>query len=404
MIPGVSINPQAVDLANQEYELVQSFLNNKNLSKSWFAHGTKMMDVGEQKAMAGRTEWENLPMIEEASDKLIERILAEKRYDIISHIKDLNVDGMGVLRGVSGVGGLLMEPVGWNQLAKLGPDSMDSRLRSNLNSWMKDSKKETRLRTRNPDDKVNMRQCFAAVGKTYSAFDWDQLAGVIKNTQFPGDARADVKYDGSRASFEIVLHNPYEVQELGVGRLFRVAIVISSADNGTEGYRIKYKAVRIACINCTLISDEDLVFRTTHRGNKIQEVVTAAITRSSTALDNFAARWSEAYTKQYHDRYDGTPLGAEEVFKRLIAAKKIIVPHLGRDELLEYLMTAWNKEPGDTAAHVNAAITRMAHESAPSWKSPWYQEDLEETAGELLYQKNYVIEPIDEEKREEWEW
>ncbi len=46
----------------------------------------------------------------------------------------------------------------------------------------------------------------------------------------------------------------------------------------------------------------------------------------------------------------------------------------------------------------------MAHESAPTWKSPWYQEDLEEAAGDLLYQKNYVLEPIDEEKREEWEW
>jgi len=404
LIPGVDINPNAVNLANQEYELVQNFLNNKNLNKSWFAHGTKMLDMGEQKAMEGRTQWENLPMVEEASDKLIERIKAENRYDIVTKIKELSVDGMGVLRGAPGGGGLIMEPVGWNQLAKLGPDAMDSRLRSNLNSWMKDCTKETKLRTRNPDATTNMKQCFAAVGKNYQAFDWDQLAAVTKATQYPSDARADVKYDGSRATFEVVLHNPYEVDELGVGRLFRVAIIISSADNGTEGYRIKYKAVRIACINCTLVSDENLVFRTTHRGNKIQDVVEAAIRASSTALDSFASRWSDAYTKQYHDRYDGTPLGAEETFKRLIAAKKIVVPHLNRDDLLSYLMTAWNKEPGDTVAHVNAAITRMAHESAPSWKSPWYQEDLEEAAGELLYQKNYVIEPIDEEKRDEWEW
>lgn len=404
LIPGVGINPQAAVLANQEYELVQNFLNNKNLAKTWFAHGTKMMDSGEAKAMAGRTEWENLPMVEDACDKLIERIKAESRYDLITKIKELSVDGMGILRGAPGGGGLIMEPVGWNQLAKFGPDTMDTRLRSNLNAWMKDSTKETKLRTRNPDAVTNMRQCFASVGKTYSAFDWDQLAGVIRATQYPGDARADVKYDGSRATFEVVLHNPYEVDELGVGRLFRVAIIISSADNGTEGYRIKYKAVRIACINCTLVHDENLVFRTTHRGNKVQEVVETAIRASSTALDSFAARWSDAYTKQYHDRYDGTPLGAEETFKRLIAAKKIVVPHMDRDALLAHLMGAWEKEPGDTVAHVNAAITRMAHESAPSWKSPWYQEDLEDSAGELLYQKNYVLEPIDEEKREEWEW
>jgi hypothetical protein len=281
---------------------------------------------------------------------------------------------------------------------------MDSRARTNLNTWMSGSKKEVRLRTRHPDVVTNMKQVYATVGRNYTAFDWDQLAQVIKTTQYPDDARANIMYDGSRASFEVVLHNPYTVDEVGVGRLFRVAIVISSADNGTEGYRIKYKAVRIACINCTLIADENLIFRTTHRGNKVQEVVEKAIQHSSRALDSFAAKWSSAYEKQYHDRYDGTPLSAEEVFKRLIASRKISVPHLEKDELLKTLMDAWNREPGDTVAHVNNAITNMAHNATSSWKSPWYQEDLEEDAGTLLYAKNYVLDRIDEEKREEWGW
>lgn len=400
LIPGVDKNPLAVSLANEEYEATQRFLNKTDLAKTFYAHGTEMIQGGKEVAMKGRADWDKLPLIEDGCDKLIERIKSEERVDMVTKVNSLSVDSLGLVRGAPI--GLLMEPVGWSQLAKLGPDDMDTRLKSNLNAWMRTSTKETKLRTRNP--KSNLRQCFAAVGKGYSSFDWDQLAQVIKTVSYPGDARADVKYDGSRASFEVVLHNPYNINELGVGRLFRVAIVISSADNGTEGYRIKYKAIRIACINCTLINDESLIFRTTHRGNKVREVVETALRSSSNALDNFAAKWGEAYTKQYHDKYDGTPLGAEETFKRLIATKKIVVPHMTREDLLENLMSAWNLEPGDTVAHVNSAITRMAHDAAPSWKSPWYQEDLEDTAGELLYQKNYVLEPIDDEKRDEWEW
>jgi len=402
LIPGVSINPIAANLSNEEAALIKRFLNKEDISKTWFAHGTKMLDMGETTAMAGRREWDDLPFVEESCDVLVDRIKAEQRTDMVTKIKHLSVDHLGILRGAPV--GLIMEPVSWNQIAKLGPKSMDSRLKTNLNTWMKDSEKSTKLRTRNPDSVTSLRQCFASVGTSYAAFDWDQLALVIKAAKYPADARAEVKYDGSRANFEVVLHNPYDINELSVGRAFRVAIVISSADNGTEGYHIKFKAVRIACINCTLVADENLVFRTTHRGNKIAEVVEEAIRASSKALDSFGERWSAAYTKMYHDRYDGTQLGAEETFKRLIAAKKIVVPHLTRDELLASLVSAWNLEPGDTVAHVNAAITRMAHEAASSWKSPWYQEDLEEVAGELLYQKNYVLEPIDSEKREEWSW
>lgn len=402
MIPGIDINPIAVNLANEEAALIKQFLNKENLKKTWFSHGTKMLDCGEAVAMAGRQQWDNLPFVEESCDSLIARIKAEQRTDITTKVNQLSVDRIGILRGAPM--GLIMEAVGWNQLAKLAPESVDSRLRGNLNSWLSSSSKEINLRTRNPDRTTNLRHCFASVGKSYAAFDWDQLAMVIKNTKYPSDARAEVKYDGSRATFEVVLHNPYDINELSVGRAFRVAIIISSADNGTEGYRIKFKAIRIACINCTLIDDESLVFRTTHRGKRVLEIVEEAIRASSRALDSFGNKWSAAYTKMYHDRYDGTPLGAEETFKRLIAAKKIIVPHVDRDELLTKLMSAWNLEPGDTVAHVNAAITRMAHESSSSWKSPWYQEDLEDIAGELLYQKNYVLEPIDAEKREEWSW
>lgn len=404
LIP-TNVNQQVANLANQEYELVQKFLNKTNLAETFFVHGTPMIQYGINKAMAGRTQWENLPMVEEGCDKLIDLIVAEQRHDMLVPIKDLSVDSMGIVRGAPNVSGLIMEPVSWQQIAKYAPDEIDSRLRSNLNTWMRDSKKSVKMRTRNPEPTTNMRQCFASVGKNYQAFDWDQLAGIIKTIQtYPSDARAEVKYDGARATFEIVLHNPYEVQELGVGRTFRVAIVISSADNGTEGYQIRYKAVRIACVNCTLISDDSLVFTTTHRSKNVQEIVTQALQASSTALDGFATRWSDAYTKMYHDKYDGTSLGAEETFKRLIAARKVVIPHLTRDDILAHLMEAWNREPGDTVAHVNSAITRMAHESASKWKSPWYQEDLEETAGELLYQKNYVLDKIDDEKREEWGW
>lgn len=79
LIPGVDIRPVAATLANQEYAQVQEFLKNDDLSKTFYAHGTEMLGMGKDIAMNGRTEWEKLPVIEDACDKLEARIKAEIR-------------------------------------------------------------------------------------------------------------------------------------------------------------------------------------------------------------------------------------------------------------------------------------------------------------------------------------
>lgn len=405
-VAGVDVVADAKTLADGEADMVRQFLGKTTLAKTFFAYGTKMLAAGEHVAMEARAKFDELPFASESADKLIERIASEQRRDYQVRLADLHVDERGVLRRANG--GLVLDGVAWQQIAGLCPEELqiDSRLRSNLNGWLRlAGDKEVRLRTRYPDQATRLRQAFAAVSTSYTAYDWDRIAADIARVM-PGDAKAEVRYDGRRASFDVILHNPYKVEELGVGRTFRVMVSISSADDGREGYRIRYKAVRIRCINCTLVSDAKLKLNARHVGGpKFADLVGKAIGEAGQAMDSFAAAWADGYTRGYTD-YDGTPIGAEESFKRLIVAKKVYVPGLKRDELLHVLMTAWAKEPGDTLAHVNAAITRAAHESASEWSSPWVTEDLEETAGELLYAtvKECRLPDIDKEKRAEWNW
>lgn len=63
---------------------------------------------------------------------------------------------------------------------------------------------------------------------------------------------------------------------------------------------------------------------------------------------------------------------------------------------------AWDAEPGDSVAHVHNAITRAAH-TAPTSKT-WADDDVEEQASELLYQKVHVLAEIPEDVRADLSW
>ena len=64
-----------------------------------------------------------------------------------------------------------------------------------------------------------------------------------------------------------------------------------------------------------------------------------------------------------------------------LATSGQITPAVARDTLVEALLTAHSKEPGDSLVDVLNAVTRAAHEA--EW-SEFHRQMLEQRAGELL--------------------
>lgn len=397
-VAGVTIRENARARAAAETSKARAELGLKlDDSELYFASGTKMLADGEKKAREYRQEWEKRPLVGEAMDSLHATISAERRRDFSVKASELRLDEQGRLTRGKG-GAIIPTAHAFSQLCNRSP--FDNTLRYNVNAWIAGCNKTLKLRTRNPNTEQQTREAFAIVSPKYAAFDSDQVARAVKEL-VPADTRATVEYDGSRTQIDVSYSNPYELgDEIAVGRLHRVGLRIDKADDGTRAFRIRLYAERIACINCTILADSRLTFNRRHVGSlkAFRELVRDALASTGNAIRGFGDLWREANERAIHDSFGGTALSAQQCFKRLIAAKYLHVPHVKAPDLLGKLMDAWSVEPGDTAAAVNRAITRLAHTES-SWKSRWYQDDLETVAGELLYQKVYALDPLTEKQK-----
>ena len=381
---GVDVNPLAKEIADSEQAAVRSIMGMTiDEQAQWFRNGTKMLACGEATAMGLRQQFDDLPLMRDSLDTFIGLIKAEERKDYIAPLSGVRITDEGLITGING--SLLPTPQGQQTLASFGPKTMDSRLRQNVNLWASESPKTVKFRTRNPQED-GKRFHFATVSQKYSVFDADQVAQDLIDGGLPLDARGETKYDGHRWSFTSELAPTFKVEELGVGRVFRVLVKISGADDRSQGLRAEFQAKRIKCINCTTMTDKRLVFKRKHMG-EIRGLFAQSMGAVETAMQEFSNLWAEANTEALVDKATGDGLSAEETFKRLIAHGYVSVPHVKKADLLSKLMGAFEEEPGSSSASIHNAITRLAHEGASGWASPWYMDDLEEQAGKLLFQR-----------------
>ncbi|MBM3273046.1 hypothetical protein FJY94_07375 [Candidatus Kaiserbacteria bacterium] len=397
--PGKTILEPAKKLADEEEDLVFKTTGLK-LGTTWYANGTKMLRIGEETAMQLRGEWEAEPTVGEAMDKIVDIVQAEKRVDYSEPIKSVRVDGNGILTGVNG--NVILDENAWGQLVARGPEDL-GRLRGNINLWTPHSNAHGLFRTRRQHPQTGVSECYAVMGKRYAKYDFDEVATLVKATM-PSDAHATFLYDGFKWQIEVSFAAPFEInEELGVGRLHRISAVFTGADNGTQSIRQKYKAVRIRCVNCTTVTTENLVFVRKHVGQTMAEFLEQAMTKASEAMEVFGARWRKANEEQMIDSVEGGILTPAEVFKRLIAHGYVSAPGAGGNQkLLDLLLGSFDKEPGSTAAHINMAITRLAHEQANKWTSPWVVDELEDQAGHLLFNHVLALRPLSDEQQEKW--
>ena len=136
-------------------------------------------------------------------------------------------------------------------------------MRTNINAWAgKRRGDRVRIRIRDTEDRA-ARELFAVVGTGYVPYDLDAIAADVAEL-LPADARVRVRYDRQRARIDAVLCNPHHFPDstgaAGVGEAHRLALRITTADDGTGGFRLRWAAERIRCVNLTLLRGSRTVF------------------------------------------------------------------------------------------------------------------------------------------------
>lgn len=334
---------------------------------------------------------EALPTVEEACGKLVETVNKEEREDISVPLKDMFVDEEGRFARrdggeiAPGLKYLVPTEAAWRALAMKAPESVLPGLKSNVNGWLQRKQVDAITRTMRPTE--SMRLWYGLVSDRYAAHDANEIAKEVAET-LDSDCKGRVKYEGNGGRYEIsaILPRPFDVE----GDLHQVIVSVRSADNGTLSKQIHFKAYRLACTNGISIVDGNLIAKMRHIGDEqeLREMFSQSLEMANEAMESFRHLWGYAKENQFFDRETGEKIDNVEAMKRLCAEKVLHVPHVRPPALFEKVYDSFTREPGESIADVVNAVTRTAWENANDWKSPWYEEDLEEQGGQLLY--NYL--------------
>lgn len=237
------------------------------------------------------------------------------------------------------------------------------------------------------------REIFSTVSPRYHVFDGpdavDAFLGAI-----PADGRADVLVEGARWKFKSTFHTPLLPSEVVVGDVLRAWVSIAGRDDGRGGFRVSVGIDEARCLNCTEIHAVN-VEGVRHAAEAAKKFV-ALVKKQFNKIEGFATKWAEAQKDNIIAGLTDGGADPHYVFGQLVDRGLVSKGGVGREEMVERLV---RHSHGHHASRYDVvrAITEAAH--VESWKSPWFTEELEAEAGQLLYNYVYVAPEAQEQTR-----
>ncbi len=352
------------------------------LAPPLYAPGTRVLPLGDANFRVERRRAEALPPFPGASSAVIATVRQEARRDLHVPLGEVAMTERGALL----VGGEehALEVGAFYQLAQLAGFGMGARylaekcggeLRAeNVNAQFKKAKgRVLTLRTRAQDGGGD-RAVYAAVTPAYAPVDTDRVLSAVAPAL--ADARAELVYDGSGAR-ATALWMPDEVVDLAAGDVFKAGVRVETDDTGRGRVRISAVVFRNRCLNLIVIGEGSVeTVSAVHKGSPdaILAKVAAGVEAAREKIADFLAAWGRARSVKVDP----------EVTIRQIVEERRLLPRGQRDvdAVVEAILAAWRREPGDTLADAANALTRAAHET-PTWGMD-FREELERQAARLV--------------------
>jgi hypothetical protein len=362
------------------------------------------------KARKARIELRERPLIADAVGNVCRMVEGEKRLSTARQLPALTYTAGDTLVKTGGAGGARMTRRAFQQLlgragaapyaaTYLGHESVPAEMRAeHVRHWLANASDTEQV----PDsagklhpvttprdamilsklDTKGERYVYGVVSDSYTRYDLDAVMRDLAKC-VPATSRVAVAYNPESTRWRIDVSIGAEFEPV-VGDIHRVTLRLRSQDAGGASVSGDIFAERARCLNFSKVMLRGKASRVRHIGADVATKVRQLMEIQGEALNDFAAVWSDAnQTALIGEALSGDG-EARDVFRALIKAGHL--PALDGEELaVDRYFNAWLQEPGHTqAAFVNAA-TRAAHEGA--WSSPWAGEAIEESAGELLYNR-----------------
>lgn len=229
------------------------------------------------------------------------------------------------------------------------------------------------------------RALYGAVGPKYPhEYGMDRVISDVQ-AMFPGEARGTLTYDSASTRWRVDACVGAEFEPV-VGDVYRMGLRYGAHDAGGGSYYADLYGIRVRCVNFTKIHGLKRLGRVRHVGSltDLQARVRDLIEIGADAVSAYAGAVREANESAICERALSGDGDARAVFAALISGGYLPAPG-GPEAAAEAYFNAWAVEPGHTRLDFVNAATRAAHEG--SWSSPWVTEEIEESAGQLLYQR-----------------
>jgi len=368
-----------------------------------FAMGTALAPVGKAAYQESRSTYDAMPFASAALADHAEMIKAERRTDVRTPLSSLTMVPSGALQRDPGRAPLPITEDAFRQLVERAGipygtgylTRCPAHLRAeNVNYWLArrgreeaaaanvvkkpPTPKEVVLRARKIRDEW---QGYAVVSPEYTAVDSDVIARAVA-AAVPEHARASVVYDGTRTRINVLFHAPADL-DARVGSNYKAGIQVTSGDTGNACLEVKALLYQAVCVNLTTAARAQDVLSAIHRGNNLQQQLQDAIQVAMSKVEPFVKAWQEAETRSL---IEGSVVGGdvEPAIVALVHNKLISNPGGIKDEeLVRRIRSCYWMAPNATVAGVVNAVTRAAHTS--SWGSPWAQDDLQDAAGQMIW-------------------
>jgi hypothetical protein len=346
-----------------------------------YALGEPVNRMGVENLSRSRMDFEERPLLDVVVGAARDVIAAEERRDHEVSMADLRMMPDGRLFSEtaavnSDLGGLGVPLTSWTfeALCNRGAfpafssgylSQCDEQLRAvNANHHLpkcvtpKGEPIALRVRTRKAGDK---REAFSLTSQIYRTYDADRVLGLVSKLAQRG-ARAAFSYDGSRWELRIYLHTDIKPEKAVAGEIFKACVIVWGSDDGKHALHFGAAVERNLCKNVFIIEEATAAESwTTHIRKDLDQVVEQLLGKALGAIDGFAEKWNAAAEDRIMEGIYGS-YEVRHVFEQLVRAGLVSIPGVKREEMVDRLVRAWEKEPGWTRSDLANAVTRAAHE------------------------------------------
>ena len=361
-----------------------------------------------------RQEFNELPLATEVCEQIKEKVEAEQRvdYDVTGYDLDggLQPDGSQAPQRDLAVGmncdGQIhfdeKEELWW--LSRFSLSQLSTRicpprskpasylascwpsLRSvNINAWSeeffhKGKFSTVKIRTR---DRGEEKEIWAILSSRYHPVDIDKIMEQLPQHLTQG-SRAEASYDGHNLSMTIVLPQVIRPPLQEARELFRPAVVVTTADDGTAKLSIKTGMWSEGALGTIIMGDRELeLYGGRHTASLTLDGLSKGMGQIDVVVALFIKTW-QAATKQVVFTEPNT----QAFFEKLVNGKVVYIPNIHKDVLIEKLVEA-NKLMVDEEVRYTKAGAVLSILNLPSSMQLGILEEnmLFLQAGKLLFRK-----------------